>query len=167
MKSILRTTVAGLAFASFGLASPALAATDTADAHAEILAALSVNQVSDLDFGSIANNGAGGTANLSPASGALSCSAGLICAASGIRASFHVDGAANQPVSISFTDSNIDLQGPGATDLMPLALSTVAGPFVLNGTGDLDFDVGGTLTVDPNETAGTYIGTLEVVVLYN
>jgi hypothetical protein len=167
MHTILRTTVAGLALASLGIASSASAATATAQADAVILAALSVNQVADLDFGSIANNGTGGTATLSAATGAISCSAGLVCNASGTRASFHVDGAANRPVSIQFTDSNIALQGPAPTDLMPLALSTTAGPFVLNGTGDLDFDVGGVLTVDPTESAGTYTGQMEVVVLYN
>jgi hypothetical protein len=167
MKSILRTTVAGLAIASLGIASSASAATATANADAQILAALAVNQVADLDFGAIANNGTGGTADLSAADASITCSVGLVCAASGTRASFHVDGAANQSVAISFTDANIDLVGPAVTDLMPLALATVAGPFTLDGTGDLDFDVGGTLTVDAAETAGTYTGQMEVVVLYN
>ena len=169
MHTILRTTVAGLALASLGIASSASAATATAQADAVILAALSVNQVADLDFGSIANNGTGGSATLSAATGVLSCSAGLVCNGTGTRASFHVDGAANRPVSIQFTDSNIDLVGPGGpgVDEMPLALSTIAGPFVLDGAGDLDFNVGGVLTVDAAETAGTYTGQMEVVVLYN
>src|SRR5687768_13852423 len=128
MNTILRTTVAGLALASLGIASSASAATAQADAQAQILSALSVTNTADMNFGAIANNGTGGTADLSAADASITCSAGLVCAASGTRASFHVDGAANRSVSIAFTDSNIDLVGPTpATDLMPLALATTAG----------------------------------------
>lgn len=167
MHTILRTTVAGLALASLGIASSASAATATADADAVILAALTVTNTADMDFGSIANNGTGGAVTLSATDGSLSCPT-LVCAASGTPASFHVVGAAGQPVSIQFTDSNIDLIGPGGVgvDEMPLSLSTIAGPFVLTG-GVLDFNVGGVLTVGATETAGTYTGQMEVVVLYN
>lgn len=167
MKTILRTAVAGVAFASLGFASAASAATDTAQAQAQILAALSVTQVTDMNFGAIANNGAGGTADLDAADGSLNCSVGLVCAASGARATFHVDGANNQPVAISFTDSNIDLIGPAGSDPMPLALASEFATANLNGTGDLDFGVGGTLTVAADQDAGTYVGQLEVEVLYN
>src|SRR5687767_6452253 len=81
MKSILRITAAGVAIASFGFASAASAATETATAEAEILAALDVTldaTRNTLDFGSIAESGAGGTVTLTPA-GALTCGAGLVC----------------------------------------------------------------------------------------
>ena len=61
MKAILRTAAAGVAIASFGIASAASAATnDEAQVTATILTALSVDVVpgdDTLDFGTIADGG--------------------------------------------------------------------------------------------------------------
>lgn len=173
MKTILRTTVAGLAVASLGIASSANAATDTAEATAEILAALtvtvdSVNSLDVLDFGTIAESGAGGTVTLAPG-GALPspCGAGLVCAGPWTTPNFDVQGQANAVVNITLTNASIDLSGPGVD--MPVALQLSDVSLTLDGTGAGDFDVGGTLTVGANQAVGTYtnLTDLEVNVVYN
>ena len=173
MKTVLRTAVAGVAIASLGVSSAAWAATDTADAEAEILAALTVtvdstNNLDVLDFGTIAESGAGGTVTLAPGATLPGpCGSGLVCAGPWVTPNFDVVGQPGATVNITLTNASINLSGPG-TD-MPVALQLSDTSLVLNGTGDGDFDVGGTLTVGANQAVGTYTNTtdLEVNVVYN
>ena len=91
--SMLRYTAAGVALATFGLASAAQAATDTADVTAEILSTLQVVAVAGddtLDFGDIADNGltVPSTVDVSPA-GVRTCGASLICSGTVAAPSFN------------------------------------------------------------------------------
>ena len=168
MKTILRTAVAGLAVASLGIASSASAATATANAEAEILDALTLTvQAGDdlLDFGLIADNGAGGTVDVAPASNVPVCAGGLVCSGAGASPNFDLLGEPNLNVAISFTDPTPDLTSGANT--MNYALSSSANSVVLSGVGVGTFDVGGTLTVGANQPAGVYTGTFEVVAVYN
>ena len=173
MKTILRTAAAGLAVASLGIASAASAATDTADAQAQILAALTVtvdsaNNLDVLDFGTIAESGSGGTVTLAPGATLPGpCGAGLVCAGPWTTPNFDVQGQPGATVNITLTNNSINLSGPGAD--MPVALQLSDVSLVLNGTGAGDFDVGGTLTVGANQAVGTYTNNtdLEVNVVYN
>jgi Mat/Ecp fimbriae major subunit len=167
MKTVLRTAVASLAIASLGVSSAAFAATSTADAEAEIIAALTVtldtaNNRDKLDFGTLAESGAGGTITLTPA-GSPTCGTGLVCAGPYNTPNFDITGASGATVNISLTNANITLTGPGAA--MPLALTLSDVSLVLDGTDA--FDVGGTLTVNANQAVGTYTGQMEVNVVYN
>ena len=169
MKNVLRTAVAGLALASFGISSAASAATATADAEADIIAALTVEVDDDnardvLDFGTIAESGAGGSVTLAPGGASPSpCSAGLVCAGPYNTPRFIITGVSGSPVSITLTDSSIDLLGPG--DPMPVALPLSAANMTLDGTDS--FEVGGTLTVNPGQATGSNGAQLEVNVVYN
>jgi Mat/Ecp fimbriae major subunit len=167
MKTVLRTAAAGLAIASLGLSSNAFAATATADAEADIIAALTVtldtvNNRDALDFGTLAESGAGGTITLTPA-GSPTCGSGLVCAGPYNTPNFDIVGATGGTVNISLTSANITLTGPGTA--MPLALTLSDVQMVLDGTDS--FDVGGTLTVGANQAVGTYTGSMEVNVVYN
>ena len=168
MKTILRTTVASLALASLGIASSASAATDTADATAEILAALTVtvdsaNNLDVLDFGTIAESGSGGTITLAPGAAAPGpCGGGLICAGPWTTPNFDVQGQIGANVNISLTNASINLSGPGVD--MPVALTLSDVSIALNGTGAGDFDVGGTLTVGANQAVGTYTNNTDLIV---
>lgn len=167
MKTALRTAAASVAIASLAVSAPAWAVTETANAEAEILAALDVTldaTRNTLDFGSIAESGSGGTVTLTPA-GALTCGSGLVCSGAVETPNFGIDGEANAAVNISLTSSNITLTSGANT--MPVALSTSAATLTLNGTGTGTFDVGGALTVAANQPVGTYTGSLEVNVVYN
>ena len=168
MKTVLRTAVAGLALASFGISSAASAATATATAEADIIAALTVEVDDDnsrdvLDFGTIAESGAGGTVTLAPGAASPNCGPGLVCAGPYNTPRFIITGVSGSPVAITFTDDTIDLTGPGAP--MPVALTLSAGSMTLDGTDT--FEVGGTLTVGAGQVAGGYGGSLEVNVVYN
>lgn len=168
MKTILRTAAAGLAIASLGIASSASAVTDTANAEAEILAALTltVEPLDNLlDFGLIADNGAGGTVDVPPGSNVPSCAGGLVCSGTGASPNFDLVGEPGLSVGISFTDSTPDLTS--GLNSMTYALSSSANSLTLDGAGDGTFDVGGTLTVGANQPAGVYTGTFEVVAIYN
>jgi len=167
MKFVLRTAAASVAIASLGLSAPVWAATETANAEAEILAALDVNldaTRNTLDFGSIAESGAGGTVTLTPAGG-LTCGAGLVCSGTTETPNFDIDGEAGATVNISLTSANISLTSGANT--MGVALSASAASLVLDGSGVGTFDVGGVLTVGANQAVGTYTGQLEVNVVYN
>ncbi len=167
MKIVLRTVAAGAAIASLGVSGSAWAATETANAEAEILAALDVNldaTRNTLDFGSIAESGTGGTVTLTPAGG-LTCGAGLVCAGTTETPNFDIDGEAGATVNISLTSAAITLTSGANT--MGVALSASAASLVLDGSGVGTFDVGGVLTVGANQAVGTYTGQLEVNVVYN
>ncbi len=167
MKSVLRYTAAGVALATFGFASAAQAATATADAEAEILAALTVTldaTANALDFGSIAESGAGGTVTLTSGN-VRTCSVGLLCTGTTVVPEFDIVGTPNAPVSISFTNNTIQLTGPGAP--MDVNLTSSADNLNLSAGGTASFTVGGVLDVAAGQTAGTYSGQLEVVVIYN
>src|SRR5262245_51416650 len=107
MKAILRTAAAGVAIASFGIASAASAATnDDAQVTATILTALSVDVVpgdDTLDFGTIADGGIVGATNVTVGSNGVrgACPALLQCGGTTDAPSFLITGLSGLPVDIS------------------------------------------------------------------
>lgn len=167
MKSILRNAVAGVAVASLALSSNAWAATETADAHAEIIAALDIQLDATrdtLDFGVIAEGGTGGMLTLTP-DGVDTCGTGLVCAGPFQTPLFILDGEANAVVNLSLTSASIDLVSGANT--MPVSLVLSHASRTLDGTGSNTFEVGGTLTVGADQPVGVYTESFEVVAVYN
>src|SRR5687767_14728584 len=141
MKTVLRTAAASVAIASLAVSAPAWAATETAEARAQILAALDVTldaTRNTLDFGTIAESGSGGTVTLTPA-GVITCGAGLVCAGTTETPNFDIDGENGATVNISLTNNTITLNS-GANS-MNVALSASSASQVLNGSGIGTFDV--------------------------
>jgi hypothetical protein len=179
MKSVLRYTAAGLAFATVGLASNASAATGTASARAEILSNLTVNVVTTdatLNFGQITDNGVIGTSTVSVTPlDVRTCGANLTCG-SGVTPnapSFNVTGFANQSVAVTFPNAVevLDRVG-GALGAMPWHMNvgtftSSAATVTLSGTGTGSFSIGGTLTVNAGQAPGVYTGSVAVQVEYN
>jgi hypothetical protein len=179
--SMLRNAAAGVALATFGLASAASAATtDSADVRAEILTSLSVD-VDDnddvLDFGTIADGGITGNVNLTvnTAGALVSCPANLICGGTTNAPTFDISGLSGQWVQVTFANATETLTNPDAA-LFPTMVGTLqAGSFTtdlvanrvqLDADGE-DFFVGGTLTVAPNQSPGVYMGSVTVNVEYD
>ena len=169
MKSILRTAAAGVAVASLGIASAASAATDSAQVEAEFLTALSVTvdtNADTLNFGGISESGTGGTVTVSPAN-AQTCSAGLSCDGATTVPTFDVQGIASSVVDVSFVNATETLTGPLGATMSVGSFTSSSHQLNLDGLGQADFTVGGTLTVAAGQAAGSYAGTLTVEVEYN
>lgn len=190
MKSILRTAATGAAVASFAFASAASAATtDTADVTAEILTALSVtvDPLADtLNFGTIADGGIAGNQTISVDTAGVrgACPALLVCGGTTAAPNFDVVGLGNLYVLVSFANASETLSydavasgGPapvGTTTSMnvgsfvtDVAANAVTNQLQLDASGNGSFNVGGTLTVQPDMAPGIYNGTLTVNVAYN
>lgn len=177
MKSILRTAAAGVALATFGIASGVSAQTTaTANAEAEILSTLSVAvDAGDnvLNFGTIADQGiVGPTPVVVDAAGARTCGASLICGGTPAAPTFDVEGLTGALVDVSFVNASESLTTgvvpTGMTGTMNVSTFTtnLAGnQILLDGTDA--FTVGGTLTVNPLQAPGVYTGTVGVSVAYN
>ena len=162
-----RIGAAGVALiAAFGMASSASAANpETADATAEILAALDITwDTSPLDFGTIAVNAAG-TAVVSNG-GVLSCTPTNLICTGGSAAGFTITGGANQTVDVTVPGS-ITLNGPGASTLTVTTSNSLGVTPTLSGLGSLTFAVGGSMPVAAAQAAGTYSNTFDVEAAYN
>jgi hypothetical protein len=186
MSKFLRYAAVGAAVASFGIASGAQAATtDSANATATILTALSVDvdaTADTLDFGTIADGGITADAAIAVSAAGVrgACPANLICGGTVAAPLFHVSGLAAKSVQISFVNGTETLSydttingGAAPTGFLSAMTASsfntdaTANAVLLDGSGLADFSVGGTLTVHPNMAPGVYTGTVSVSVAYN
>jgi hypothetical protein len=185
MSKFLRYAAVGAAVASLGIASGAQAATtESANATASILAALSVDidaTADTLDFGTLADGGLTADAALAVAADgtAGTCPTNVVCGGTTAAPLFHVSGLAAKVVNISFVNPtetlsyDTTINGGAAPTGFNSAMSV--GSFVTSATGNqvtlaggaADFSVGGTLTMHPTMAPGVYTGTLTVAVAYN
>lgn len=162
----LAATAAALAVFSFGSAAYA-ADTASAEATAEVLSTIAVDNVRDMSFGQIAVNG-DGTFLLNP-DGSHSCSSTLICTGTRQAAEFLVTGTEATAVVATVDESSINLvHATDATKSFVLDNFVVDFPdgnmLVSGGTA---FNVGGTLhIVSAQALAGVYNGTFNVNVEY-
>jgi hypothetical protein len=164
MFKMIRIGAAGAAIAAtLGMTSAAHAVTETADATAEILEALTLTENNGLDFGVIAANGAG-TVVVAPNSG-VTCGANLICTGTAAAASITVDGSADATVGVTFPSTGTTLTGPASATMAVTGLNASSTTLTLTG-GQATFTIGGTLAVAAAQTAGTYAGTFDVEVEY-
>jgi hypothetical protein len=171
MTHILRVTLTGSVAALTLASTPAIAAptgssNGPATAHAKIVKPLTLESVANMEFGDITVQDAG-VATMD-AAGAITCTGGLTCAATGTPAEYKVTGTNNQIVYI--TKPNVTLTNtvnPGT----PLTL-------VLNGHGPtqqllpnsgstgINFTLGGEITIAASTLEGDYNGDLAVTVDY-
>ena len=179
MTKTIRFGAAGIAmFAALGLGSAAHADTASADARAEVLAALELTNNEALNFGTVVLNAGstGGSVDVD-ASGSRNCGGDVICGpgAAEQAAEFTVTGAAGTnvlitvqdlgttPVSLRHNANTTSTNAEHNIELTALVPSTTGGPGF---PGTADFTVGGTISLDGSEIAGVYEGTFEVSVAY-
>jgi hypothetical protein len=186
MSKFVRYTALAAAVASLGIASGAQAATTAqANATAEILSTLAVSvdgSIKTLDFGTIADGGIATdqTISVTAAGTRGACPVGLTCAGTTASPLFHVIGAKDKAVNISFANANETLAYVGTAPtgftnntmtvgnfVTDAANNSVTNQLLLSSAGAADFRVGGTLTVHPDQAPGVYRGTLTVSVAYN
>lgn len=170
MKNILRITLAASAALTLAstpaFAAPTGASNGAATAHAKIIKPLSLTSVANMEFGDITVQD-DGVATMD-AAGAISCTGGLTCAATGTPAEYNVTGTNKQIVYITKPDVTLtNTVNPGT----PLTL-------VLNGHGPtqtllpnsgnsgVNFTLGGEITIAASTLEGDYNGDLAVTVDY-
>ena len=133
---------------------------ENATASATIVAPITITKVADLDFGDIvADATAAGSVTLSTAGVAVPTTVQHLGGES--AASVSVTGVVGQTFSVSAIPG-INLTGPGTA--MPATFTSNCGTCTIGTDG---VAVGGTLTVNANQAAGSYSGVFTVTVSYN
>ena len=168
MTNLLRMTLAASVAALTLTSAPAAAAptgsSNSATATARIVKPLTLTRTSHMNFGDIVVQDAG-VATLAMG-GALSCTGGLTCAATGTPAAYLVTGTNNQVVTVTAPDVTLtNTANPGT----PLTLDLNAPTSVTlpnSGTSGQNFSVGGSISVAASTKDGTYTGDLAVTVDY-
>ncbi len=163
---LLTAAAVATLFASPALAVP-VGATTAATAKAQIVKPLVLTAKTNMDFGTILLTSlvAGPTYTVTLTSGgALTCTSGLTCSATGIPATFNVQGSNNQLVKI-YTAASSFTNGTTTLSITPSA----AGSLTLTNSGSpgLDFNVGASFPITSATTEGVYTGNLNVTVDYN
>ncbi|HEV7233206.1 MAG TPA: DUF4402 domain-containing protein [Sphingorhabdus sp.] len=157
---MLNKKIALLGAAAAALASTgANAATQTATAEVDIVAAVTLTQDAGLDFGVVASSAAAGTVTLPTGSNTRTCSAAVTCVGTANRGQFTVGNATSGYV-VAITVPAATTLASGA-NTMSLTLNPSMTSFTSTGVSQI-FYVGGTLSVGANQAAGTYTGTYNV-----
>ena len=164
------------------VSGPAMAGETTVRTEASILEALSIVKGQDMDFGVISPSTAGGTVVMTGGtSDSCVANGGLVHTGVCQPGEFSGYGLPNRIVRIKLPPaSKISLNGPGtAMVLDKMTLYPTSGLLkvgnglgfvqyrVTSSTGIYEFDLGGTLHVNPNQLSGHYSATFQVQVIYN
>lgn len=164
MLNKFKTAIAGSVIAVAMLSNAAHAETEIASAEAEIIAAVELTLIDELDLGLIAVGAAGGTVTLDETSGTRTCSAALTCVGGSTLGSFQVTNASDGLTVDLTVDATTTLTGAGAP--MSLALAPSANSIVFDAANLETVFVGGVLTVGASQTAGVYSGNYNVTAEY-
>ena len=159
----MKSALVGAAIAALVMnASAAHAASGTGTAKAKILRQITLTNTSDLQYATVISGATASTVAVST-SGAATCGTGLTCTGTTTAANFNIAGTSGAVVVVG-GDSSVTLNGSlGGT--MSSSLTYSASTVTLGATGG-SFQVGGTLSVGANQTAGDYSGTFNVTANY-
>ncbi len=144
-------------------ATSAQAASDTAEARARVLRALTLTNNTPLDFGAVVAAAGAGTVQIS-ALGARTCGGSLTCSGTVSAAEFDVTGGTSGEIVSINADPSVSLIS--GLNNMTATLVESAPTVTLDGTGAASFTVGGTLTVAASQAEGVYVGTFNVTADY-
>lgn len=150
-------------------ASVSAAATVNAQVTANNVKPLVISKIQDLDFGTVTlGPGAWTNATISLSqSGVLSCAnSNVTCAGATTVAQYNVQGSKQSAVKI--TAPNVTLVNQSdLTQTLTLVTDAPASIVLANsGFPGSNFSVGGSVTVNSDTAAGTYVGTFNVTVDY-
>ena len=156
----LKVAAASVAIVAGFASTGAQAATGSANATAEILAAVQITNPVDLRFGSVAPPTAGsGSVSVAAFSGSTaSCAGGAVCGGTSGPGSFDITGAGGLDVAVSLPSTSVTIiSGVNSMSVTGLSLDT---GLLFGGIGTVY--VGGTLTVPTGQAAGVYSGSFNV-----
>ncbi|WP_397594761.1 DUF4402 domain-containing protein [Sphingorhabdus sp.] len=161
----MKLAVAGAVLAASMASNAAYAATEQADATVQVLAAVQLSAVSDLNFGVVAASAVGGTVTLAPTASAVPVGSGVIPISGGSAASFQVTQATNgEAIALSVGNPTPLTSGANSIPLSGLTLSNSS--ILFNSASLQTVYVGGTISLGANQTAGTYVGSFDVTAEY-
>jgi hypothetical protein len=164
MKKVL--IVAGAVSALALTAAPAGAATPTqqATATARIVVPLTLEWVRDLDLGTVVLSGTApytDTIKIDE-TGAFTGCVNVTCSGAPQTAQYKATGTADQPLTITVS-STIALANQTNTTAPDLTMTTYKPASVaLDSTGEVTFDLGGSIQVSDTTADGVYLGTFDV-----
>lgn len=170
-KNALRIALASVVV--FGSAK-VLAADGSGTATAEVLTPITITNTASLDFGMFAVGATGGTLTISASTGGRTADGGIVLSSldAGNKGTFKVDGKASATYSVTGAGPFTLTHATDTTKTMSFtpsyytaASATGATGTLVNGTDTLS--VGGALTVNGSQLAGTYSGNYTVTVEYN
>lgn len=143
-------------------------ATQNTTATATIVANISLAKNADLNFGYFALSSTGGTVSIET-NGERSQTGEIILLTSDHHpANFTAHGTANGHYFVNLpTDNSVTLTLTGGTQTMTIANFVHNATGAFDSTGKEEFNVGGKLTVQAGQLAGTYTGTFDVTVAYD
>lgn len=160
-----------LAIAVTGFSAAAIAQNNvaTATASATIITPITIARLTDMNFGNVVSNTTGGTVVLSPA-GARTQTGIQLPATTGTvaAASFKVDGQAGYAYSVTLPTAAYEIKtGSGEeTEVMTLTDFISDSTGIITG-GTQTLNIGATLNVVANQSAGIYTGATPISVTVN
>lgn len=159
----IRLYLAALAVVA-SIARPAAAAQVSAVTSVNVVKPVSLTKLQDLDFGTLTFNSFTGTRTIVLSrAGALTCAANIVCSGATKAARFNVQGTNRLTVLISVTGGTLS----NGTDSIPFTADAPSSVTMINsGQPGLNFDVGGSIAVNPDLVGGTYSGTMTVTANY-
>lgn len=172
MKKLIVPIILGLLVIGFPFASFAQGGGVTATATAELVEALSADEVDQLNFGKFIAGESGGTITVAGTAAGAITSTGTVATIGGgapSSASFDISGLASQTVTVSLpANGTVNLDHSTTADVMNVAsFSVSASTVTLSSTGDATVYVGASLTVPASGVSvGVYSGTYQVTFAY-
>ncbi len=162
-----------VAIGAIGLAgvlqSSAQAANTTATAAAVVATAITIVNTVDMDFGTVAEDGSGGTIILATdGSRTITGGASVLAGSPGAAASFNVGGEGNNTYTIVITGDPVTLDSGGNTMTATTFVTDPTPTGTLSG-GSQVLLIGATLTLGAGQATGTYLSAtpFTVTVAYN
>jgi hypothetical protein len=170
MKNLLIVAGAASALALAGAPAYAASPTTQATATARIVQPLTLDSVRNLDLGTIVLSGTGTytqTVSMSQA-GVFSCGgANLTCSGTTQTAQYTASGTQGQTLTVNGSGTINLVNGTQTSpDLVLTVAYPAAGSVVLDSTGTVTFDIGGSIDVSDTTADGVYTGTFDVTADY-
>ena len=179
MTKLIRMTALAASVAALTLATPAAAAptgpatgSKNATATARIVKPLVLTWVQDMNLGTILQSGAGtwsgAVVKVETDGVTRTCaSSNVVCSGAFSTARYNVTGTNNQRVNITAPDVTLTNANDNTQTLL-LTVDKGAGFVTLPNAGNngVNFDLGGSISVDSATVGGVYSGTFNVTVDY-
>lgn len=151
------------------MGTPAAAATQSASVNASAVKPLTLTKIQDLDLGT-ATIGPGtwsnATVSISQAGTFTCANANIVCTGATMAAKYNVQGSNGMTVRISAPNVTLVNQSDSTKTLTLLTDAPASVLLTNSGKPGLDFGIGGSITLNSNTAAGTYVGTFNVTVDY-